>query len=76
MNADKNERDLAEHVKIVRRRLNDKENLRVDPILDTFDLLHLQEVQLSYLKSNRSKRAKNKRSSYTDQMRRGGAVKR
>lgn len=45
-----------------------KTNLEVNPILDTFDMLHLQEISLRSRKLNRPERMKNTNN------RRGGKV--
>lgn len=67
---------LLEYAKSIRHRLQWREqNYYVMPLVDTFDLLHLQEVHLRTRKINRSTRLKNRQKNIVNLERRGGKQK-
>lgn len=66
------QKELEDYVQGIKRRLTMNVNKRVDPILDVFDMLQLQEVHLKTKSINHKKQFKNKRKVEDQQMRRGG----
>ena len=72
LNADKNTNALAMYIKEVRTRILKNENKAVDPILDTFDMLHLQEIDLRMKSYKKPDHIKNNRPHHKLTSRRGG----
>lgn len=55
------QKELEAYVQGIKRRLQMSVNKRVDPILDVFDMLQLQEVHLKTKSINQKKQFRNKR---------------